>query len=86
MSAGVPVVATSVGGPREFVEDGRSGYLVRPRDVAGMARVCVRLLKRPALARSIGRRAREVAMRRFHVDRVVRGYEALYEDVMDGSR
>ena len=34
MAAGVPVVATRVGGPREIIENGKSGFLRRPREPA----------------------------------------------------
>jgi N-acetyl-alpha-D-glucosaminyl L-malate synthase BshA len=82
MSSGVPVIATSVGGPREFVEDGCTGYCARPHDLARMARVAIRILKTPSLARSIQRNARATAVRKFHVNKVVRRYERLYEEVV----
>jgi L-malate glycosyltransferase len=86
MSVGVPVVATSVGGPREFVEDGVTGYLARPHDLARMVRVCLDLIRHPAARRAMGRRARALVIRNFHVDKVVRRYEALYREVLaDGA-
>jgi glycosyltransferase involved in cell wall biosynthesis len=44
-SAGVPVVATALGGPLELIEDGVSGILVRPGDAAGLAHEVARLLR-----------------------------------------
>ncbi len=44
MAAGLPVVATDVGGLPEIVEQGETGFLVRPRDPAEMATHLARLL------------------------------------------
>ena len=53
-SAGKPVVATKVGGLPEMVEHGRTGYLVEPRDVQGLAEAVVTLLRNPELRRQMG--------------------------------
>jgi glycosyltransferase involved in cell wall biosynthesis len=50
MAAGVPVVATRVGGNPEIVEDGVSGLLVPPKDPATLADAMITLLRNPALA------------------------------------
>lgn len=49
-----PVVATAVGGLPEMVEDGRTGYLVPPRDERALAAAVVRLLRNTALRRELG--------------------------------
>lgn len=53
-SAGKPVVATTVGGLPEMVEDGRTGYLVPPRDSAQLAEAVTKLLLDHSLRRSMG--------------------------------
>lgn len=58
-SAGKPVVATTVGGLPEMVEHGRTGYVVAPRDAAGLANAVVRLLLDPTLRRQMGANAKE---------------------------
>jgi glycosyltransferase involved in cell wall biosynthesis len=58
---GKPVVATAVGGIPEMIEDGRTGYLVPPRDPARLAEAVVGLLKNPGLRREMGCRARDMA-------------------------
>jgi glycosyltransferase involved in cell wall biosynthesis len=68
MAAGVPVIATTVGGPAETITHARDGLLARPRDPQAWAQVIVRLLDDPAEARRIGEAARESATR-FAVDR-----------------
>ncbi len=49
-----PVVATTVGGLPEMIDDGRTGYLVPPRDERALAGAIVRLLRDTALARQMG--------------------------------
>ena len=53
-SAGKPVVASKVGGLPEMVEDGRTGYLVEPRDIQGLAEAVVKLLRNGELRRQMG--------------------------------
>ncbi len=58
---GKPVVATTVGGLPEAVEDGKTGYLVPPRDERALANAVVRLLADPARRREMGACARHKA-------------------------
>ena len=58
MAHGRPVVATRVGGIPELVEDGVTGFLVEPGDVAGLRVALERLLADPMLRRRMGREAR----------------------------
>jgi glycosyltransferase involved in cell wall biosynthesis len=58
MAHGRPVVATAVGGIPELVEDGVTGLLVEPGDVAGLRGALERLLADPVLRRRLGREAR----------------------------
>ncbi len=58
---GKPVVATTVGGLPELVEDGATGYLVPPRDERALADAIVRILTDPARQREMGARARRKA-------------------------
>lgn len=60
LGAGLPVIASRVGGLAEVVEDGASGVLVPPGDVASLARALERLLEpdeRARLARGAERAA-----------------------------
>jgi glycosyltransferase involved in cell wall biosynthesis len=51
MAAGLPVVASAVGGAPEYIEHGRNGYLVEPGDVDGFVSACVSLLASGPAAR-----------------------------------
>lgn len=84
MAAGLPVVATRVGGNPEVVEDGRSGTLVPPRDSAALAAAIARLFDDPGSARRMGLAGRERCRAGFGLETMVARYQALY-DGMDGS-
>jgi len=74
MSSGLPVVATSVGGIPEQVEQGESGFLVRPGDVAAMAARVSELLRDAARARNMGARGRAIVERNFRFEIQVSAY------------
>jgi glycosyltransferase involved in cell wall biosynthesis len=76
-ACGVPVVATRVGSIPESVIDGETGLLVTPDDVEGVASAVTRLLRSPALARSLGAAAREFVAEYRSLDTMVSGYEDL---------
>ena len=65
MASGTPVVCSRLGGLTEVVQDGVTGYLVEPGDVAGLRERLAELLGDPALAARLGRNARELALERF---------------------
>jgi glycosyltransferase involved in cell wall biosynthesis len=77
-AAGVPVVATAVGGTPEVVEDGVDGYLVPPRDAAALARRILDMLTRGEERRLMGKRGRERIQARFTFHAQARHYENLF--------
>jgi glycosyltransferase involved in cell wall biosynthesis len=83
MSHGVPVVAFRVGGIPEWLMDGQTGFLVEPRDVAGLARRIDQLLHDPALARRLGGRGRQVVEERFTLRRHVDALERVFADAIE---
>jgi CelD/BcsL family acetyltransferase involved in cellulose biosynthesis len=83
MAAGLPVVATDVGGTAEIVDDGQTGLLVRPFQPASIAGAIVRLLQEPELARRLGRAGREKVERHFTLRRMVSETERLYERLLE---
>lgn len=86
MAAGVPVVATAVGGVPDLITDGTQGLLVQRGDWAGLAGAVGRLLRNPEEAHAMGRRGRERQRREFDLDRMVRRLEGLYEDLHASQR
>lgn len=83
MAAGVPIVATDVGGTGEAIEDGRSGLLVPPREPAALADALAALLADRDRAAALGAEARERQRSRFSVDRMIDGTLQVYEECAD---
>jgi glycosyltransferase involved in cell wall biosynthesis len=81
MALGVPVVATSVGGPAEIIEDGRQGYLLAPREPVAWADAIRRLAENPERAREMGSAGRERVEQAFTVADHVAATLAVYERV-----
>jgi colanic acid/amylovoran biosynthesis glycosyltransferase len=79
MAHGRPVVASAVGGIPELVEDGVTGFLVEPGDVAGLRAAIERLLADPVLRRRLGCAARARVAERCSWDRVTAATLAAYE-------
>lgn len=82
MAAGLPVVATAVGGVPELVDEGMDGFLVPPRDPAALAAALRSLLREPERRKTLGAAARRKAVARFDVSAMARKYEALYESLL----
>jgi glycosyltransferase involved in cell wall biosynthesis len=79
MSAGIPVVASKVGGIPEVVVDGASGLLVAPGDTASLQRSLSRILCDRALATRLGAAARETARVRAAPERALAALEDVYD-------
>ncbi len=82
MGMGVPVVATSVGGVPEQVEDGVTGILVPPGDPAALAEAITRLAHDPALRARMSLAARMRALEVFGIESYVSRTRALYEELL----
>jgi glycosyltransferase involved in cell wall biosynthesis len=82
MAAGLPVVATDVGGLPEIVRDGETGFLVGPRDPAALAERVGRLLADPALGREMGERGRRRQRELFSRGAMVGAVSGLYERLL----
>ena len=83
MASELPVVATAVGGTPELVVDGETGYLVpagAPEALAGSLEKLMGLTEEQL--RAMGRAGRKRVEEHFHVDRMVKAYENLYNECM----
>jgi glycosyltransferase involved in cell wall biosynthesis len=79
----LPIVATAVGGNREVVLDGESGFLVPPRTSEALAGAMIRLMGFPSEKRSeMGSRARAHVEAHYALDRVVTQWETIYAETL----
>jgi len=85
MAAGLPVVATRVGGNPEAVVDGETGYIVEPRNPESIAAGIEKLIVAPDHAREMGARGRDRVSREFSYEAMMRGLERLYEELLTGD-
>ena len=78
MAAGLPVVATRVGGIPDAVVDGREGLLFEPRDTAALAAAIEGLLADPARRAAMGAAARRRAQETFSAEAIVPRIESIW--------
>ena len=82
-AAGLPIVATAVGGNHEVVLDDRSGFLVPPGDDAQLGSAMLRLAELPAAERrALGEQGREHVQAQYGLGRVADRWEAIYREVL----
>jgi glycosyltransferase involved in cell wall biosynthesis len=81
MAAGLPVVATDVGGNVEAVEPGVNGLLVPPGDATAVAEAVLQLIRDPETARQMGEKGRDRA-KEFDLQHMLRQLEALYDRLL----
>jgi glycosyltransferase involved in cell wall biosynthesis len=86
MAAARPVVATDIGGAREAIVEGETGYIVAPEDDALMAERIASLLQDPVRAREMGARGRRVVEEKFSCEVQLERIERLYEQLLSGAR
>jgi L-malate glycosyltransferase len=82
MACEVPVVASRVGGVPELVEDGVTGILCPPDDLAAMSAASIRLLTDETLHARMAHAARKRATDRFTDRKIVPMYERYYDEVL----
>ena len=83
MLAGIPVVASTVGGIPEIVVPGSTGMLVAPQDPEALADALRTIAGDPQLRQDMGARCRTVALEQFTASAMAARFEALYREVRD---
>ena len=82
MAAALPVVATSVGGNAEAVEDGVTGLLVPSEDPAALSAAITGLLSDPSQARTMGIAGKALAAENFTTEAMMNRITAVYRDLL----
>jgi L-malate glycosyltransferase len=83
LAAGLPTVASDVGGNSEIVEHGRTGLLVAPQDPEALAEAILCLLRDPGAARQLGSAGREHVRKHFSFERLVAEIDGLYTRLLE---
>jgi len=78
MASGLPCLATAVGGNPEVIENGCSGLLFETGDVTQLTQLLRRLVLEPAARNQLARAARERAVTKFSLGRMIENYRSLY--------
>jgi len=86
MAAARPVVVTEVGGAREAVIEGETGYLVQSGDDLMMAERIISLLSEPEQARAMGERGRRLVEEKFSCEAQLNNTLNLYEKLLTQAR
>ena len=86
MDAGLPVIASRLGGLPEAVEDGRTGLLVPPGDMRALSLAIERLLASPEERRTLGAEGKRRVESRFRAASMTRRVESVYEEVLSERR
>jgi sugar transferase (PEP-CTERM/EpsH1 system associated) len=84
MSSGLSVVATRVGGNVELIDSGNTGTLVPAADEESMTNAILAYFRDAPTARRHGYAARQAALARFSLDRMIDDYRTLYDDLLAG--
>ena len=82
MASGLAIIATNVGGTSEAIIDGKTGFLVPPRDAKAIAEKITYLIEHPNVARRIGCNAKAYVKEKFSIEGMVRKTEELFETMI----
>lgn len=86
MAAGLPVVATSVGGVPEILENEGNGLLIPPENPGALSTALLRLLQDEEMRKRLGRAGRERVLTQFNFASVMARLKQLYKDSRHPSR
>ena len=85
MSSGAALVAARAGAADKVVVEGETGFLVPTGDVNAMADALEKLMRDPARAADMGRKARERVLAQFSVEAEAAKIAAVYRDVLNAA-
>jgi len=80
-AAGLPIVASDVGGMNEIITDGENGFLVPPKHPESLAEKITTLIENPELRRTFAEHAAETARRNFDESAILSRYSEFYESL-----
>jgi glycosyltransferase involved in cell wall biosynthesis len=82
MSAGVPVIATSLKGVEDVLKETQAGWLVPPANPDALSDALLQLLADVALRQRLGKLGKELVMNEYTVDKMCARYAALFQEIL----
>jgi glycosyltransferase involved in cell wall biosynthesis len=82
MASGLPVIASDLPGVRSVVDKKSNGFLVKPRDISGLAKYLDLLLKNPQMAGQFGQAGRAKVLAKYDWSHIGRSVEKIFEDIL----
>lgn len=82
LAAGVPVIATDVGGNREAIVDGECGFIIHPDDITGLAQALKTILTNDTLRQKMSTAAQQRAQR-FSLDQMLSETRKIYLELLE---
>lgn len=79
-SAGLPLIASDIGGNREIAREGANGYVIAAGDAAALTERISRLAARPGEREAMGRESRRIWGEQFTVERMTRDLRQVYDE------
>ncbi len=86
MAAGVPVIASNVGGVPDLVTDGLNGLLCDPLSQVSMRSCVERIFSEPGLSHRLAAQAHRLAWERFHPTAIAKKHLEVYGEVIEGKK
>jgi glycosyltransferase involved in cell wall biosynthesis len=81
LACGVPVIANPVGGLKEIIRDGQTGYFSQYNDVQSFTKISNHLLSDPTMRQTLASHGRSEVEQRFSIKTMLDAYENLYRQV-----
>lgn len=83
-ASGLALLSTDIGGSRDIVKDGVNGFLVSTNDCRSLKEKVEILIKRENLRKEMGNNSREIAVKKFNIDKIAETYSDLYYQISKG--
>jgi len=79
MSCAKPVVVSRIGGTQSTIDDGISGFFVRPKDIESITKKTIELLRNQTLSNRMGEKGREKVLIKFSREKMIADYLSISE-------
>lgn len=85
MAHGLPCVTTDCRGPIDIVEDGKTGFVVKKRDVEQIASSIIKLLKNDELYKNFSENAKNTAEKKYKAESIAKEIENIYYQILNNK-